>query len=134
MQLSPQFIQLVAFVATLNYLLVIIGDAAPTETVANKMEAAVESKPLAAILPTASSPTAAQKLKRDSRAKVTSLELDTQETGYLPTGYQSTDSDYGYDSGKNTYGKQASDWSLYDQGRLPDKSATNICGAPYFGT
>lgn len=48
--------------------------------------------------------------------------LEPQETaGYhSPAGYQSavTDSDYGYDSGKNSYGKQASDWSLYDQGKL----------------
>lgn len=58
------------------------------------------------------------KLKRDSRAKVSTLELDTQETGYLPGAYQSTDSGYGYDAGKNSYGKQASDWSLYDQGEF----------------
>lgn len=56
------------------------------------------------------------KLKRDSRAKVSTVELDTQETGYLPTAYQTADSGYGYDAGKNSYGKQASDWSLYDQG------------------
>jgi hypothetical protein len=59
-----------------------------------------------------------QKVKRDSKAKASSAELDTQETGhYLPQAYPSaTESDYGYDSGKNSYGKQASDWSLYDQG------------------
>lgn len=47
-------------------------------------------------------------------------ELDTQETGFhLPQAYPSAvESDYGYDSGKNAYGKQASDWSLYDQGEF----------------
>lgn len=59
------------------------------------------------------------KARRDSAAKLGQVELDSQETGhYLPDpGYQSTDSGYGYDSGKNAYGKQASDWSLYDQGK-----------------
>lgn len=58
--------------------------------------------------------------KRDIGSKtVESDQLETQETGYLPPpAYQSTDSDYGYDSGKNVYGKQGSDWSLYDQGEL----------------
>ena len=59
-----------------------------------------------------------QKVKRDSTVKSESSELDTQETGhYLPSAYPSaTESEYGYDAGKNNYGKQASDWSLYDQG------------------
>ena len=59
------------------------------------------------------------KVKRDSKdLKPSSTELDTQETGhYLPSAYPSaTESEYGYDAGKNNYGKQASDWSLYDQG------------------
>lgn len=66
------------------------------------------------------------KLKRDSRAKLTSLELDTLETGFLhphlhpdppyPLSAGTKDSGYDYDSGKNSYGKQASDWTLYDQG------------------
>jgi hypothetical protein len=57
-----------------------------------------------------------QKIKRES--KPSTSELETQETGhYLPSAYPSaTESDYGYDAGKNSYGKQASDWSLYDQG------------------
>lgn len=86
-----------------------------TPSVAPMEAAAPETSPAVAAAAAAPAPT---KLKRDSRAKVTSLELDTQETGYLPTGYQSADSDYGYDAGKNSYGKQASDWSLYDQGKL----------------
>lgn len=58
------------------------------------------------------------KTKRDSHSQAaeTSLELDTQET-FLPGSYNK-DTDYGYDSGKNSYGKQASDWSLYDQGEF----------------
>lgn len=62
------------------------------------------------------------RLKRAGLAGAKSDHLESQETaaGYhgLPGGYSSaTDSDYGYDSGKNSYGKQASDWSLYDQGK-----------------
>lgn len=62
-----------------------------------------------------------QKVKRDSKVQPSSAaELDTQETGhYLPSAYPSaTESEYGYDAGKNNYGKQASDWSLYDQGQF----------------
>lgn len=60
-------------------------------------------------------------VKRDSPTKASSVELEPQETGhFLPdAGYphtQTADSGYGYDAGKNAYGKQASDWSLYDQG------------------
>lgn len=61
--------------------------------------------------------------KRDVKTTKSSAEdqLDTQETGYLPPpAYHSTDSDYGYDAGKNVYGKQASDWSLYDQGEFSE--------------
>lgn len=68
-----------------------------------------------------SGPGWAPKVIRDVSSSLRGLDhLDVQETGYLPHpgGYQSTDSDYGYDSGKNAYGKQASDWSLYDQGKF----------------
>lgn len=69
------------------------------------------------------------KIKRDTNNAVkdavkegssSSDHLDTQETGYLhnPAPYHTSDSDYGYDSGKNAYGKQASDWSQYDQGEF----------------
>lgn len=64
---------------------------------------------------TTCAPTPAQ-IKRDSKAKITEYELDSQETGYLPSVH-SVDSGYGHDSGKNAYGKQASDWSVYDQGK-----------------
>lgn len=123
-------IKLVSFVCILN-LVVAISESAPAMTSESSSLAAenVEiskiqpNQPVvapvieaAAAISTGQTPTGA-KLKRDSRAKLTSLELDTQETGhYLPGAYQAQDSDYGYDAGKNSYGKQASDWSLYDQG------------------
>lgn len=68
--------------------------------------------------PSASGDHVAPVAKRDIKSTVThDDQLDTQETGFLPPpAYHNTDSDYGYDSGKNSYGKQASDWSLYDQG------------------
>lgn len=100
--LSNHLLQLISFIGILNLLLANLAESAPV--VATSQLEATKSEAL-------------PKLKRDSRAKVTALELlDSQETGYLPNAYQ-TDSDYGYDSGKNTYGKQAADWSLYDQGR-----------------
>lgn len=101
---SNHLMQLFSFIGILNLLLVHLSESAPVVTT-NQVEASkLETLP---------------KLKRDSRAKMTALELlDSQETGYLPSAYQATDSDYGYDSGKNTYGKQAADWSLYDQGML----------------
>lgn len=132
-----QLIHLISLLATIVQLSII--EAAPTEVLGDSqaLEAPSsrhEMKPLVAsdasiagshVEPAAAAAATAEvaaiaptKLKRDSRAKVTSLELDTQETGYLPGGYQSADSDYGYDSGKNSYGKQASDWSLYDQGKF----------------
>lgn len=70
----------------------------------------------------------APKLDAGAKAKVTTYELDTQETGYLPSVYlphqeQEAVSSYGGggyggagDAGKSAYAKQASDWSLYDQG------------------
>lgn len=113
--MSPNhlLVQLVSIVGTLQ-LTLILSEAAPVETLAAPTAPLVTHtiNPASAAAPTL------PKLKRDSRAKVTSLELDSQETGYLPTAYQATDSDYGYDAGKNTYGKQASDWSLYDQGEF----------------
>lgn len=96
--LSSHLIHLVSIIGTLN-LAFILSESAPVGSESSK-------------------PATLPKLKRDSRAKVTSLELDTQETGYLPPAYQTADSGYGYDAGKNTYGKQASDWSLYDQGEI----------------
>lgn len=126
---NNQRIQLASLAAALNWLALVMlavnsNQAAPTETApaneALEEHHQVDVKQVAASEPAPAATSAAkatgQKFKRDSQAKVTSLELDTQETGYLPGGYQSADSDYGYDSGKNSYGKQASDWSLYDQG------------------
>lgn len=70
----------------------------------------------------------AAKTKRETTLSATE-HLDTQETldyhhltppVHHHSSYQApattAESDYGYDSGKNAYGKQASDWSLYDQG------------------
>lgn len=108
-------VRLVSIIGTLN-LVVTLSETAPTLTAADATVVASE----AAAPQFGSRLAATPKIKRDSKAKVTSLELDSQETGYLPGGYQqsSADSDYGYDAGKNTYGKQASDWSVYDQGKL----------------
>lgn len=50
--------------------------------------------------------------------------LQTQETGYLhghAPSYHSPDNGYQYD--KNAYGKQAQDWSLYDQGKSTGRSS-----------
>lgn len=100
--LSNHLLQLISFIGVLNLLLANLAESAPVVATSKLESSKSEALP---------------KLKRDSRAKMTALELlDSQETGYLPNAYQ-TDSDYGYDSGKNTYGKQAADWSLYDQGR-----------------
>lgn len=84
-------------------------DSAPLESAPGSASSSLESV-LGDSLP---------KIKRDSTVKMSQAELDSQETGhYLPDpGYQTTDTGYGYDSGKNAYGKQASDWSLYDQGK-----------------
>lgn len=102
---SNQLIHLISIIGTLN-LAAALAESAPiveSNAASSVVHHQLESSP---------------KIKRDSKAKVASLELDTQETGYLQPAYQATDSDYGYDSGKNTYGKQASDWSLYDQGKF----------------
>lgn len=123
MHLYSYLIHVVSIVGTLN-LVVILSESAPTPVKSPL------AKPAPAIITTISNPLASSvtnsKLKRDTRAKMATLELDTQETGYMPAAYQATDSDYGYDAGKNTYGKQASDWSLYDQGRYSyiSKSST----------
>lgn len=134
---KTMILKLVSIAYTLN-LLVVLTQAAPTSTSAEIATSEISPKILAAAnvelgrkihqvgpanpvaaesssaIPDDHAPT---KLKRDARAKVTSLELDTQETGYLPSAYDQIDSDHGYDAGKNSYGKQASDWSLYDQGK-----------------
>jgi len=101
--LFDRIAQMVSIFGAMNIYLAILSESVPisrTKIVDSKTE----------VLP---------KVKgRDVSDKVVALELDTQETGYLPPAYQATDSDYGYDAGKNTFGKQASDWSLYDQGKF----------------
>lgn len=106
--LPNKLIHLVSLLNTLNFIVVILSGAGADSASLNQLSSSSNTNEPSKTLP---------KLKRDSRAKVTSLELDTQETGYLPPAYQTADSGYGYDAGKNTYGKQASDWSLYDQGK-----------------
>lgn len=108
--LANHLIQMVSISVALNCLVVVFNEAAPTVEVAAAASGQQQFGARIAPVP---------KIKRDSKAKVTSMELDTEETGYLPHsgGYQKADNDYGYDAGKNTYGKQASDWSLYDQGK-----------------
>ena len=121
-----RLIHLLTIVATI--VLGLLSEAAPTiSTDVKTLSATSGGQPLEqqqavepASVGAAISP-ATTKIKRDSKSKVTALELDTQETGYLPAAYSAADSDYGYDSGKNSYGKQASDWSLYDQGKLSRK-------------
>lgn len=82
------------------------------------------------VAPATSAPNNNTKLKRET--KLSALEhLDSQETfdyhhlppappqvhhSSYPAPASTAESDYGYDAGKNSYGKQASDWSLYDQG------------------
>lgn len=118
----------VLVMGTINYLFIILSEAAPTLSI-HDTAIASHNKPASTIKSheapikqersvEISSSVDSAKLNPDFKARVASLELDTQETGYLPSAYPSaTESDYGYDSGKNTYGKQASDWSLYDQGK-----------------
>lgn len=124
-------IRVLTLVGTFNYLLIVLIDAAPTT---NELTSTLHGAPKASITqqhdiaPPApvtvhksmEAPDAILASPKVSRAVKVSgpAELDTQETGYLPSSYPSaTESDYGYDAGKNTYGKQASDWSLYDQGK-----------------
>lgn len=116
-------------VGAINYLLITLGEAAPTLAIHDTVVAS-HIKPASTIKSheapvkhersvEISSSVDSAKLNPDFKARLASVELDTQETGYLPSAYPSaTESDYGYDSGKNTYGKQASDWSLYDQGKF----------------
>lgn len=57
--------------------------------------------------------------KQPSAASLTD-HLETQETGYLhngPAPYSHSPAEGGYNYDKNAYGKQAADWSLYDQGK-----------------
>lgn len=119
-----KLIQLVSIIAaTLNFI-VILGDGAPAAEVAKTtiVEATSNSQQQPVEIQRKLPATLSNKIKRDSQNQVEAaessiVELDTQETGFgLPGHYNKADSDYGYDSGKNTYGKQASDWSLYDQG------------------
>lgn len=86
-----------------------------TQQVATVVAASTNSAPTG-VFSTAIAQQHPQKLKRDTKSRASELELDTQETGYLPSAYHTADQDYAYDAGKNAYGKQASDWSLYDQG------------------
>lgn len=118
-------LQLISVLGATLHLLVLLANSAPTPATqaTSATSSAGAAEPLRQpVVPSAaeSSETiaAAPKSKRELPLKtIEQLELESQETGYLPAAYK-TDSDYGYDSGKNAYGKQASDWSLYDQGRL----------------
>lgn len=115
-------------IGTVN-LLIILSEAAPTHDVEPLSDQGKTSITNNHDIPQATSvvqkspveaspqPNAPESVILSRVSKVSPSELETQETGYLPSAYPSaTESDYGYDSGKNTYGKQASDWSLYDQG------------------
>lgn len=106
--MASHIIRLVSVVGLINLLIACQSCSGAPATLGEKFESSrIEPTP---------------KLKRDSKAELASLELDTQETGYLgsPDVYQNAgaDVDYGYGlANKNSYGKQASDWSLYDQGK-----------------
>lgn len=116
---SISLFQFVSVVGTTLNLVVLLANSAPTPTT-SPASATTTTATTSTKQPVTAGETSQQgalaKSKRELPLKtIEQLELETQETGYLPAAYK-TDSDYGYDSGKNSYGKQASDWSLYDQG------------------
>lgn len=142
--------KLLTLVGVVNYLLVLVCEAAPTahdvvaheavEPVAQHHDISAPPSPVAvhksleasAVVSNAASNADADsfKPKRAAESRLSGAELETQETGYhLPPAYPSAhESDYGYDSGKNSYGKQASDWSLYDQGKCCCRPACQPAG------